>query len=120
MKWQYDYDRRFRFRLNDDYWECYLITEEEAEELDEDGFRAMTYTKQDGRCIFVVEGNVTKDIIAHELFHVYVSYFNLDSSGIDLDAFEEVIAEFLETSLDKFVRMRNRLYNKYKKLEGSK
>lgn len=118
---QYAYDRSFKFKINDDFWEFYLITEEEAVELDDDdeGFKAITFTKEDGRCMFVVEGNVTKQIIGHELFHVYVSYFNIDSANLDVDTFEEIIAEFLETSLDKFVKMRNKLFNRYKKLEGS-
>ncbi len=117
---QYAYERSFKFRIMDDVWECYLITEQEADDMDEGGdFKAITFTKEDGKCIFIVEGSVNKGIIAHELLHVYVSYMNIDSANLDVDAFEEVIAEFLETSLDKFVKMRNKLYNRYKKLEGS-
>jgi hypothetical protein len=113
---KYSYDRAFRLKINDDRWEFYLITEEEADELDEDtGFKAMTQTEE--KCMFFVEGSTTKNIITHELFHLYVSYFHLDSANINLEMFEEIVAEFLEMNLEKFIRVRNKIYNKFKKLE---
>lgn len=122
---KYEYDRKFKFKINDDTWEAYLITKEEADELDEilsgvpDGFAALTTTKSDGNCLFIVEGHVTKNVINHELFHIYVSYFCIDSSNINIDSFEEIIAEFLEHHLDKFIKKRNSIFNKFKKLEES-
>jgi len=114
MKFQYD--RSCRMKIQDDWWEIYVITDEEAHELDEDGFRALTLTKEDGQCMIFVEGNVTKNIVAHELFHLYVSYFNLESADLDTDAFEEIVAEFLENNMDKFIRIRNKIYNKIRRL----
>lgn len=122
---KYEYDRSFKLKIQDDWWEFYLITDEEGHELDmklndeNDGFRAITLTGRDGQCMFFVEGSVTKSVVTHELFHLYVSYLHIGSATIDLDNFEEMIAEFLELHLDKFVKMRNRIYNKLKKLEGS-
>lgn len=107
----------------DDDWELYIITNEEADELDEKlndsggGFRALTLTGEDGRCIFFVEGNITKAVITHELFHLFVSYFHLDSADVTIEQFEEIVAEFLEANLDKFVKTKNKLYTALKKLE---
>lgn len=119
------FDRKFKMKINDDTWHFILITEEEALDVDREindlteGFRALTLTGDDGRAIFIVEGSVTKGVINHELFHLYVSYFHLDSANIEIEDFEEVVAEFLESNLDKFIRIRNKIYNKLKKLEGS-
>lgn len=107
----------------DDEWQVYILTSEEAIELDEklndseDGFRALTLTGEDGRCIFFVEGSITKAVVIHELFHLYVSYFHLDSADVTIEQFEEIIAEFLEANLDKFVKTKNKLYTALKKLE---
>lgn len=121
---KFEFDRSFKQKINDDFWELYLITEEEANELDEKlngdddgGFRALTLTGEDGRCIFFVEGNVTKAVVTHELIHLFVSYFHLDSANITVEQFEEIIAEFFEANLDKFIKTRNKLYNNLKKLE---
>lgn len=122
---KFEYDRSFTFKVNEDSWSGYLITEEEATELDEKinntttSFRALTLTGTDGKCIFFVEGSVTKDVVTHELFHIYVSYFHLDSADVSVEQFEEIIAEFLEANLDKFIKKRNSIYNKLKKLEDS-
>lgn len=120
---KFDFDRQFKYKINDDMWRFFLITEEEAHEVDEhynqitEGFRAMTTTED--KCVFMVEGSVTKAIIAHELFHVYVSYFYLKSSNVTVDDFEEITAEFLEKDLDKFIKKRNTIYKKYKELENA-
>lgn len=116
---KYSYDRSFKLKINDDWWEFYLVTEEEAEEISDDGkgFRALTLTGEDGPCIVFVEGHVTKNVVSHELFHLYVSYFFLDSANIDINDFEEIVAEFLEASLDKFLKIRNKIYNKLMKLD---
>lgn len=121
----HQFDRHFKFKINDDTWSFFLITEQEAHELDQklndldEGFRAMT-VKED-RSLFVVEGNVTKEIINHELFHIYVSYFYLDSASLSNEEFEEIIAEFLERDMEKFMKKRNIIYRKYKELNsGSK
>ena len=122
---KYDYDRSFIIKINDDPWEIYLLTEEEAHELDEklndstNGFAALTLTGKDGPCLFFTEGNVTKGIVSHELFHLYVSYFHIDSADITVVQFEEIVAEFLEQNLDKFTKTRNKLFKKLKALEGS-
>lgn len=119
---KYKFDRSFKMKIQDDVWEIYLITDEEANELDEkindstDGFRALTLTGEDGQCIFFVEDSFNKNIVTHELFHLYVSYFHLDSAGVNVDSFEEVVAEFLEANLDKFIRIRNRMFNKLRRL----
>lgn len=120
---KHNYDRSFKFKINDDSWEGYLITEDEALELDmkkndiEDGFAALTST--DDRCLFIVETHVTKNIIAHELFHIYVSYFHIDSANVTIHQFEEIVAEFLEVNLSKFIKKQNYIFKKYKQLEGS-
>lgn len=116
---KYSHDRSFKMKIQDDWWEIYLLTEEEAIELDEDfpnGFRALTLTNEDKRCIFFTEGNSDKNTITHELFHLYVSYFHLSSTELDNDSFEEICAEFLEQNLDKFIRIRNKIYNKLRRL----
>lgn len=111
---KYDFDRAFRLKINDDWWEFFLITEEEANELD-DGFRAMTNTET--KCMFFVERSTTKNIVTHELFHLYVSYFHLDSADVNIETFEEIVAEFLEANLDKFIKIRNKIFNRLQKLE---
>ncbi len=118
---KHSYDRSFTFKINDDRWEAYLITEDEAEELDMkkhdngEGFGALT--SPDDRSLFVVEGFVTKNIITHELFHIYVSYFHINSANITVDQFEEITAEFLEATLDKFIKKRNYIFKKFQELE---
>jgi len=121
MEFKYSFDRKFKTRINDDIWECYILTEEEAQDIDrkyndtEDGFRAMTSLEDN--CLFFVEGNITKSIIAHELFHVYVKYFYINSANVDMDQFEEIVAEFIEDRLEKFIRVRNRLYAQFLEYE---
>jgi hypothetical protein len=121
---KFKYDRSFKFKINDDVWEGYLLTEEEALELDsklndsDDGFQAITLLTD--KCLFVTEGSVDKETITHEAFHVYVYYLHIDSSKLTVAQFEETIAEFLGSNLVKFTKKCNYLYNKFKKLEGKK
>lgn len=100
-------------RINDDWWEFYLITEEEADDLS-DGFRGMTDDSQ--KCMFIVEGQNFKNILSHELLHLYSYYFCTDSAGITKDQYEELVAEFLEHHLDKFIKTRNKLVKRFEKL----
>ena len=117
------FDRKFKFKVNDDTWRAILVTEEEAVELDQelndtnDGFNAITVLNE--KCLFITEGSVTKETVTHEMFHIYVYYLHIDSSSLTVVQFEEIIAEFLGANLDKFSRKRNTLYNKFKKLGGS-
>lgn len=118
-----DYNRTFTTKINDDTWTFTLITDEEAIELDEEyhdssaGFRALTILED--KAIFLVEGNVTKGTIMHELFHVAVYYMHLGSADLTTDAFEEVIAVYMENEIDKLIKLRNRVYNKAILLEGA-
>lgn len=125
---KYSYDRSFKFKINDDTWEAYLITEDELKELDantgddplfegDDDLPAMVLPSE--KCLFLAEGNVDKGIIAHELFHVYNEYFHTKSANLDVDQYEEVVANFLEERLDMFCKKRNFLYKKFKKFEGA-
>ena len=122
---KFNYDRGCKIKINDDWWEFYIVTEEEAIQLDEKlnddsgGFRALTLTGIDGQCIFFVEGNINKKVISHELLHLYCSYLCLGSTEVDRDDFEEIMAEFIEENLDKFIRIRNKIFNKLIKIEGA-
>lgn len=122
----HQYDRYFKFKINEDTWMLYLLTEEEAIELDEkvngddasgDPFAGMV-TFED-RCLFLVESKANKGTILHELVHIYIDYMNLGSANLDVDQFEEVIAVWLENNVDKLIKMRDNIYRKYKKLEGA-
>jgi hypothetical protein len=120
---KYQFDRSFTFKFNEDKWEAYLITHEEAFELDEkvndmdEGFRAITL--MDENCLFIVEGSVTRNIVAHELVHIVTKYFYLNSADITVIQYEEIMAEYMEENLDKFIKKRNYLFKKFKQLEGS-
>ncbi len=123
---KYNYDRSFTFTFNDDAWEAFLVTEEEFKELDkeiseatgddleEDDAIAMVLTKKN--CLFLTEGNIDIQTIGHELYHMYVHYFNLNSADLTVDQFEEVNAEFIGHHIDKFIKIRDELYRKYKEL----
>lgn len=116
----FSYDRSFTFNFQGDEWEAYLITEEEFKELNEDDGDveddaiAMVLTKK--KCLFLTEGNVDKITIGHELYHMRISYLHLNSADLTVDQFEEVNAEFLGYEVDKFVRIRDELYMKFKEL----
>ncbi len=125
---KFDYDRSFKFKVMDDTWEAYLVTEDELKELDakyhtdpdfdgDDNVPALVLTEK--KSLFITEGHVNKNIINHELFHIFNEYFYIGSADLDVDQYEEVVASFLENSLDKYLKVRNKLYNQYKKLEGS-
>lgn len=123
---KFEYDRYFKFRFNDDDWEAYLITPEEFKELDDklvfeeeeaeaEEAVAMVLTKRN--CLILIEGNVDEVTIGHELYHMYVHYFNLESAELTVDQFEEVNAEFIGQHINKFIRIRDELYSKFKELE---
>lgn len=121
---QFPYDRSFTFKINEDDWEAYLITDEEAKELDEvygeegediEEFPAMVLTEK--KCLFIVEGNVNKGILAHELIHIYVEYLYIGSAKLNVDQFEEVIAEFFEHNSDRYITKRDELFKTFQELE---
>lgn len=125
MKFQYD--RSFTFVFHDEEWEAYLITAEEfkeisdnvdeddsPEDLDDDSIAMVLNSK---RCLFITEGYIDKVTIGHELYHMFVKYFYIESADLTIDQFEEINAEFLGDDVDKFVRIRDELYNKYKELK---
>lgn len=118
MKFQYD--RGFKFNLNGDDWEAYLVTKEELiEHYAEDGeTEPDAFVDTENRCLFVSERCVSKEILGHELLHMFVESFHINSANLDVDQFEEIIAEFLGYSVDKFIKTRNQLYKKFKKFEG--
>lgn len=124
MKFQYD--RSFKFNFHDDEWEAYLITQEEFKELsdtidvdettpdvDEDSIAMVLNTQ---KCLFLTEGNINKVTIGHELYHMFVRYFYIGSADLTVDQFEEINAEFLGDDVDKFIEIRNELYQKFKEL----
>ena len=119
---KYQYDRAFKIKLFDDMWECYIVTEEEALELDDqlndsdDGFRALTVAGI--RCLFIHEEHVTIDIVTHELIHIFYLTQRIDSANLNLDQQEEIFAELFEHGFDKFSKTRKRLYKKFAKLQG--
>lgn len=117
---KYQYDRSFKFKIRDDSWECYIVTDEEAAELWEksEGFRGLTITEE--KCIFINEEHLDKATIMHELFHLHVEYLHLSSADLSVDTFEEIIAVLLENEIDKLVKLRDRLYNKFTKINSPK
>lgn len=119
MKFQYD--RCFKFKLNEDAWEGYLVTAEElVEQYDEDDHvDNAAFVDLENKCLFISEGHVKKEIIGHELTHMFVESFKVNSANLDVDQFEEVFADFLGEDVDKFVKIRNKLYNRFKKFEGA-
>lgn len=120
---KHSFDRSFIFKFNEDSWEAYLITPEEFVELyekvfpDEEPETSAGFVHFKDKCIFISEGYVDKETVAHELFHMVVDYFHLSSADITVDQFEEIIAVWLETNVDKFVKTRNTLTARFKKLE---
>lgn len=114
------FDRSFKFKINDTTWTGALITAEEAIEQDDDGegFSAMFSPVE--KMLFVTEGNITKEDIAHELLHLYVDCLCTNSANLDVKQFEEIIAEFIGHNVEKFIKKRNMLYKKFKKLEEDK
>jgi hypothetical protein len=113
------FDRHFKFRFFDDIWEAYLITEEELTELN-DGEKGSALTIDTENCIFIDEDCLTKRYVTHELFHIRVKYFHLHSAEIDCSMFEEICAEWAGHELESFLKKRNQIFNKFKKLEGKK
>jgi hypothetical protein len=114
-------DRYFTHSINDDIWTFYLITEEEAMELDaihndiEEGFEGLTVI--DAKSVYIVEGNTTmRATITHELYHVYMTYQHISSADLDPDQIEELNAEWLGAMLDKLVAQVNILCKKYNAL----
>lgn len=122
---RHNFDRCFKFKVGDEKWEAYLITEEEMIELniDDEHFEVDEHTKGfvefSDKCFFIQEGCVSKGTVRHELFHVYINQHNLESADITTDQFEEVVATFLERHHDKYVKKVNELYRKYKRFEGA-
>lgn len=126
-KFQHDFDRSFRFKINNIFWECYLITREESVEVDEivlsynddhvPGVEFPGMTLPYKKTMFIVESHVNKNIIGHELFHAIVDSFNIGSADLTNDQFEEVIADYLGYNVENFIKLRNKLYKKFVKLE---
>lgn len=124
---RYNYDRSFKFKFQDDNWEGYLITEDEMKELDasipdgdgvhSDGDNNPAMIVTDQRCFFMTEGNINPIIVGHELLHMFVEYLYITSADIDTDQFEEIMADFIGNNIDKFIKKRNQLLKKFKKLE---
>lgn len=123
----FNYDRYFTFKVYGDTWEAYLVTNEELKEIDaresedpfdegEDGVPAMILPSK--KCLFLSDDKVNKNLITHELFHIIVEYFHIESAHLEVDQFEEVVANFLENRLDYFIKIRNSIYRKYLKLQG--
>jgi hypothetical protein len=116
---RYPFDRGFKFKFFDQPWEAYLITEDEITELN-DGKECAALTEDAENCLFISEGYVSKKIVGHELFHMRVKYFNLGSTDIGWEDLEEIVADWAGNEIESFIKTRNKIYNKFKKLEGSK
>lgn len=113
------FDRSFNFKFFEEPWEGYLITQEELTELN-DGEEGIGLTIDEDNCVFIVEENLTKKIVAHEMFHMRVKYFHLGSTDIDRKTFEEMCAEWAGYELEAFLKKRNQIFKKFKTLEGKK
>lgn len=119
---KYKFDRYFKTKINDQVWECYIVTKEEGIELKDDileeedeDFEGMVSFPD--KCIFIGEESVDKETITHELFHVTVDSFHISSASLDVDQFEEIMAVWAEYDLDKFIKTRNKLFKKFKNLK---
>lgn len=119
----FTFDRFFKFKIRDEKWNCYLITDEEMIEVEQSIYPENEIKESSagllyfaGKSLFINEEHLNKATILHELFHIHIDYLHLSSADLDVDTFEEVIAVFLENEIDKLVKMRNKLYNKFIKV----
>lgn len=113
------FDRGFKFSFFEEPWEGYILTEEELIELN-DSKECAALTIYENNAIFISEGSVSKRVVTHEMFHMRVKYFHLDSTEIDRAGFEEMCADWAGYELEAFLKKRNQIFKKFKKLEDSK
>jgi hypothetical protein len=63
---------------------------------------------------YFTEDKLDKETVGHELFHAIVFSFPTGDAFLNLEQFEEVIANYLGRHVDKFIKMRDLIFNKLK------
>lgn len=106
--------KTFTITICGERWKYRILPKPKFKQLHGDNSDAVTETKQK-RMDFKPEG-VCIGTVRHELFHAYASYLFLNSSNIDKDDYEEIVAEMLEYYWD---RMHKQGMQMFENLDGA-
>lgn len=101
-----------KIKILDQDWKIYVLDEDEFIERFGDGDAAVTLP--DIRECYFSEYDISRDIVRHELFHMYAASANLRSAALSIEQFEEFLAEMYGNHADRMLRLSRKLYKQLK------
>ena len=108
----------FTYSFNEDIWNIYLIEDNDDVITDED---VAALTKFEDKELYFRRSEISKEIIIHELTHVYFGYcFLADTNEITLADAEEIFAALLSHKYYRIGQVTNELYQKLIELRDKK
>lgn len=103
------------YTFNEDSWHIYVIEDEDNVTIDED---SEAETKFEQKELIFRKRATNYKIIAHELWHVYLSYCYLsDTHDIGIADFEEITAALFEDKAEIIIAKAKDIEQKLKKIE---
>lgn len=101
----------------EDVWTFKVLSEKEYNKRLGDNSDATTENSKK-LITFRAGKSLTKEVVAHELWHLYWNYLNIDSTtSLPIGDLEEIIASFMEKIYDRYHR---RVKLVYKQLRSRK
>ena len=108
----------FKQQFNEDTWTVYLVEDEDYVVIDEGAGAVTDFNDKE---LFFRRGDISKEIIRHELFHVYFGYCFLgDTTELGLSDMEEIAAALIAHKYDQIGKVSDELYKKLCKLRDKK
>lgn len=103
--------KKFTVRLNKEKWTVLFYTPKQFEKLFKDAVGVCDYNHRTGMRNLLFRGpKVSKDTIAHELCHAYLSY--RDMSRCSVEDVEEHVCETIGKKYKILFELTNYIYNK--------
>lgn len=107
----------FRYTINEDKWQIYLIDDDDNVIADEDAGAETDFEKQE---MYFRKSDLTLEIVMHELFHVYFGYLYLrHTQDIELSDIEEIMAALFAAKAQRIIQRSEEIYKKLIELRNS-
>jgi ABC-type transporter Mla MlaB component len=91
----------FKTQLSDDQWTIYLVDDDDHVTSDAD---AAAHTDFNSKEMFFRKGEISQDVILHELWHAYFGYcYLMDTTELSLSDMEEVSASLFADKAEKII-----------------
>jgi hypothetical protein len=102
-----------RRTFNEDVWNLYLVDDNDEVIADPDAAAETDFPKKE---IHFRRGDLDEEVVAHELWHVYINYCYLAHTSISVEDLEEVSAALFADKGERIIQRAKEVHKALKEL----